>query len=95
MGACVCVCVCVWRGGGGGGGGVREQPAPNLDTPVRHTARYLGTEGPGWFCQEPSSNNNPGERVGAHTHTHTHTRTHTLSTVRQFTQLAHRTQPQP
>lgn len=46
-------------------GGVREQPAPNLDTPVRHTARYLGTEGPGWFCQKPGSNNNPGECVGA------------------------------
>lgn len=46
-------CVCT------GTGGVREQPAPNLDTPVRHTARYLGTEGPVWFCQEAGYNNNP------------------------------------
>lgn len=53
----MCLCVC--------GGGVMEQPAPNLDTPARHTARYLGTEGPAWFCQKQCSNNNPGECVKA------------------------------
>lgn len=40
-------------------------PSPNVDTPVRHRARYLGAEGPGWLCQEPGSSSNSEDHVGA------------------------------
>lgn len=44
-------CYCT-RDGGRGYRRSEGTALSNLDTPVRHTDRYLATERPSWFCQE-------------------------------------------